>query len=51
MLDRKIVSKINFDLAEKIVYFCNFDFDNYSDNCFNNYYVLILIENYIMRID
>ena len=51
MLDKKIINKINFDFVEKIIYFCNFDFGNYFDNCFNNYYMLILIENYIMRIN
>ena len=51
MLDKEIENEINFDLVDKIVYFCNFDFDNYSDNCFDNYYMLILIENYIVRVD
>ena len=51
MLDREIVNEINFDLVKKIVYFCNFDSDSYSDSCFDNYYVLILTENHIMRID
>ena len=51
MLDKKIMSEINFNLVEKIVYFCNFDSDSYSDNYFNNYYMLILIENYIVKID
>ena len=51
MLDKKVVNKISFDFVKKIVYFCNFDFNNYSDNYFDNYYVLILIENYIMKID
>ena len=51
MLDKEIESKINFDLVNKIVYFCNFDSDNYSDSYFDNYCMLILTENHIMKID
>ena len=51
MLNKKIVNRIRFNLVEKIVYFYNFDFDSYSDNYFDNYYMLILIENYIIKID
>ena len=51
MLDKEIVNRINFDLAEKIIYFYNFDFDNYFDSCFDNYYMLILTENHIIKIN
>ena len=51
MLDREVENEINFNFIDKIVYFCNFNFDNYSDNYFDNYYVLILTENHTVRID
>ena len=51
MLDKRIMNEISFNFVEKIIYFCNFDSDNYFDNCFDNYYMLILIENYIVRVD
>ena len=51
MLDREIENKINFDLVDMIIYFYNFDSDNCSDNYFDNYCVLILTENHIMRVD
>ena len=51
MLDKEVESEINFDLVDKIVYFCNFDSNNCFDSYFNNYCMLILIENNIMRID
>ena len=51
MLDRKIENEINFDFIDKIIYFCNFDSDNCSDSYFDNYCMLILTENHIMKID
>ena len=51
MLDREVENRINFDFVDKIIYFYNFDFDCYSDSYFDNYCMLILTENHIMRID
>ena len=51
MLDKEIEKEINFDFVNKIVYFCNFDSDSCFDNFFDNYCMLILTENHIIKVD